>query len=228
MCFFVRVNHKPIDPGMCGIIIEVIKYVIIGAALTGFIAASLYSDENSSIVFRLAKPIIVDSWKALKRIGTDPKFYEPVIKIVGFGLAIVLVFLIFQLGALQVCFNETSCFFDWIPYGCKAPCLGIVDTLSGCIKPVQQTDSSTELLTTYPRQGSAVKRSMKRRGQDRRTQMVGRQPESENGGNDTSFSYLEQPVAPGASTIDRSGRMVNQNRVYPTLQNMPEKSIEFI
>jgi len=227
MCFFVRVNQPHVDPGMCGIIIEVIKYVIIGAALTGFIAASLYSDENSSIVFRLAKPIIVDSWKALKRIGTDPKFYEPVIKIVGFGLGLVLVVLILQLGALQVCFNETACIFDWIPYGCKLPCLGIVNAISG--QPVKPTDSNTELLSAYPRQGQAVRKSMNRRANDRRTHVVGRRLESEDGGNDTSFSYLEQPIAPGASTIDRSGRMVNQNRVYPNLnQNMPEKSIEFI
>lgn len=226
MCFFVRVNQPHVDPGMCGIIIEVIKYVIIGAALTGFVAASLYSDENSSIVFRLAKPIIVDSWKALKRIATDPKFYEPVIKIVGFGLGIVLVFLIFQLGALQACFNETACIFDWIPYGCKNPCLAIVSALSG--QPVKQNDSNTELLTAYPRQGSAVRNSMNRRVNDRRTQIVSRRPESEDGGNDTSFSYLEQPIAPGVSTMERSGRIVNQNRIYPNIQNMPEKSIEFI
>ena len=226
MCFFVRVNQPYVDPGYGAMICGVIKAVLIGAAATGFIAASIYSDDQSSIVFRLAKPIIIDSWKALQKIGTDPRFYNPLIKILAWGLGIVAVFLFFQLGALKVCFNETACIFDWIPSSWKAPCLGFVGCLSGGDgdnNNLQNGQYNTQNLI-YPRQGSAVRRSMNRRNQLRQNDR--RREESEDGGNDTSFSYLQEPVAPGVVTIQNTTQRGNSRNIYP--QVMPEKSIEFI
>ena len=189
--------------------------MILGAALTGFIAASLYSDDQSSIVFRLAKPIIVDSWKALNKIATDPKFYNPVIKIVAWGLGIVVVWLIFQLGALKTCFNETACIFEFFPSCCKTNCLSIVGALSGNGEELSnQTQHGV-----YPTQNQAHRRSMHRRGLENRR----RENEYARGNDysqDTSSSYLPDANAPGVSTIDRSAR---QSRLYPTIQSQNYK-----
>ena len=224
MCFFVRVNQPAFEPGVATIVCEVIKYVIIGAALTGFIAASIYSDDQSSIVFRLAKPIIIDSWKALQKIGTDPRFYTPLIKILAWGLGLVALILFFQVGALKICFNDTACIFDWIPSSWKVPCLACVSAFSGTQSNHNNNNQNANTQNlVYPRQGSAVRRSMNRRQHQLRNNDR-RREESEDGGNDTSFSYLQEPRAPGIVTIENTTR--GNSRIYPTV--MPEKSIEFI
>ena len=96
MCFFTINQH---NSGSVGLGILVLKLALIVGLITAVIYASLNSTEESSLILRLLKPIIVDGKKAILSLITDPNFYRPFLIVTL--VASVLVLLVFGMTTLR-------------------------------------------------------------------------------------------------------------------------------
>lgn len=142
MCFFVHVNQKVPEMGFVAIILEVVKYCILIGIVTGFILASLNSTEDSSLIFRLAKPVIIDTGKALHKLVTDEKFYKPVLNIIITVAVLVGIFLLIQFQVLAPLCSEKCCWWEFMPDWAKHCCRGCV--------PIEEDAESQEMQPGYP------------------------------------------------------------------------------
>lgn len=75
-------NTKDGQATWCGTLLSIGIYAVISGFLIAVIFASVKADENSSLIFRILKPIIETCWEAIYKLVSDKTFYVTFISIV--------------------------------------------------------------------------------------------------------------------------------------------------